>query len=487
MNNLGHLHKSPPGAPRSSGRGKETAMTRHDPWLWIGVLAFAALPAAAGEPARGFQAGVARAVITPAESMWMAGYASRNKPAEGKAQDLFVKALGVEDPAGNKFVLVTSDLVGLTRGLSEGVAEEVRKRTGLPRERLMLTASQTHCGPVIRDNLADLYDMPPEESKKIAPYTDKLRGQMVEVILKALDDLKPAQLSAGLGAARFAVNRRQPTDKGIINGTNPNGPVDHDVPVLAVESPDGKLRAVVMGYAYHNTTMQFYQWCGDYAGFAQAYLEEAHPGAAALFWDGCGGDANPLPRSKIELCEKYGRELADAVEGVLKGPMTPLRGEWAGRYATVPLALDELPDKGKLSADLLSNQFTLRRRAERLLKELEAKGKLEGNYPHYPVQVWRLGDEVLWVALGGEVVVDYKLRLAKEITDRRALWVTGYANDVMAYIPSARVLGEGGYEADSSMIYYGMPAKWSPAIEDKIVDKVLELLKEVGAQPGQRP
>src|SRR5262249_15107288 len=152
--------------------------------------------------------------------------------------------------------------VGIPRSLSEAVAEEVRRRTGLPRERLLLTASHTHCGPVVRDNLYDMYQLPPDQPAKITAYTEKLRGWMVDTIVAALNDLQPARLATGMGTARFAVNRREPTAKGIINGFNPKGPVDHDVPVLRVEGADGKLRAVVFGYACHNTTMQFYQWCG---------------------------------------------------------------------------------------------------------------------------------------------------------------------------------------------------------------------------------
>ncbi|HZT82842.1 MAG TPA: neutral/alkaline non-lysosomal ceramidase N-terminal domain-containing protein [Gemmataceae bacterium] len=437
------------------------------------LAAAAAFPAAAAP----VKAGAARKAITPAEPMWMAGYASRKEPAREKVHDLWVKALAVEDESGRRFVLLTSDLCGLPRSLTEAVAAEVHQRTGLPRARLMLTCSHTHCGPVISGNLSDMYDMPAEHQKKIGPYTDRLRGWMVETIVAALDDLKPARLSAATGKAAFAVNRRQPTEKGVINGYNPNGPVDHDVPVLKVESADGKLRAVVFGYACHNTTMQFYKWCGDYAGYAQADLEEKHPGAVALFWIGCGADANPLPRSKLELCQKYGRQLADAVEEVLKGRLTPVKGEWSGRYAEVAIPFDTLPGKEKLAADLLSKQHAVRKRAERLMKTLESGGKLDDHYRHYPVQVWRLGDEVLWIALGGEVVVDYAHRLKKELKGKRAVWVTGYANDVMAYIPSARVLKEGGYEADSSQIYYGMPAKWAPAIEEKIIGKARELAK----------
>jgi hypothetical protein len=436
--------------------------------------------ALAAEPdGAAFKAGVAAKVITPTEPLWMAGYSSRTKPAEGKLLDLYVKALALEDPAGGKLVLLTSDLLGLTRELSDAVATEIHKRTGLPRDRLLLSSSHTHCGPVLHDALADMYDMPPEQMKKIEAYTDRLRGMMIETIVAALADLKPARLAVGQGTARFAVNRREPTPKGIINGYNPKGPVDHSAPVLRVTTPDGKLRAVVFGYACHNTTLQFHQWCGDYAGFAQAYVEEKHPGALALFWIGCGGDANPLPRSKVELCQKYGRELANAVEDVLGERLTPVRGPCAARYARIAVPLDTLPTKDQLAADLLSKNFALRKRAGRLLKILEAGERIDDHYRYYPVQVWRLGDEVLWIALGGEVVVDYALRLKKELSGKRAVWVTGYANDVMAYIPSARVLKEGGYEADSSMIYYGLPTRWAPAIEEKIVGKAHELVKAV--------
>lgn len=447
--------------------------------LLFALLGFAlSASLSAAEPKAGqWKAGLAVQVITPEQPMWMAGYGNRNKPAEGKLTELYVKALALEDPRGEKLVLLTSDLVGIPRSLSEPVAEEVRKRKGLPRERLMLTVSHTHCGPVLNDALRTMYDMPPDEARKIDPYTDKVKGWMIDVIVRALDDLKPARLSFGKGTARFAVNRRKPTDRGFINAANPDGPVDHAVPVLRIDGPDGKLRAVVFGYACHNTTLDFYQWCGDYAGFAQKYVEERHPGALAMFWMGCGADANPLPRSTVELCKKYGRELAVAVEDTLAGRLTPITGDSAAKYATIALPFDKLPGRDKWEADRRSKQYALRTRAEKFLKQLDNNGKIDDRYRHYPVQVWRLG-ELTWIALGGEVVVDYSLRLQRELVRDRPLWITGYANDVMAYIPSLRVLKEGGYEGDTSMIYYGMPAKWGPEIEEKIVAKVRELVKK---------
>src|SRR5262249_22296290 len=156
-----------------------------------------------------------------------------------------------------------------------------------------------------------------------------------------------------------------------------------DVPVLRVTAPDGHLRAVVFGYACHNTTLQFYQWCGDYAGFAQAMLQQRHPSAAALFWIGCGADANPLPRGTVALCRKYGKELADAVDDVLGETMAPVQGTFAARYATVALPLDKLPTRELLAADLLSKQIAVRRRAQRLTRVLDEGGQIDDHYRYY--------------------------------------------------------------------------------------------------------
>src|SRR5262245_42763229 len=411
------------------------------------LAAFVAAPSFAD----GFKAGTASKVITPTEPLWMAGYANRNKPCETKRHDLWVKALALEDPAGNRFVLLTSDLCGIPRSVSEPVSAEVMKQTGLNRMQILLTCSHTHCGPVVRDNLIDMYDMPGDQPAKIRAYTEKLRGWMVDTMVAAVKDLKPARLSIGEGTAGFAVNRRQVTDKGVINGRNPEGPVDHSVPVLKVEDEGGKLKAVVFGYACHNTTMQFYEWCGDYAGFAQIEVEKMHPGALALFWIGCGADANPLPRSKIELCEQYGKELAGAVEDALKANPTPLTEKLTAKHAETELPFDPIPGKERWTTDAQSKTHAVRIRAERMLKKLEF-GPIPDRYLHYPVQVWRFGDQLTWVALGGEVVIDYNLRLKKELGGKNPVWISGYSTDVMAYIPSARVLKEGGTEADSSQV-----------------------------------
>jgi hypothetical protein len=444
------------------------------------VLLAGAGPQAQQPRAAGWKAGVATVNITPAELMWMSGYAGRTKPASGKIHDLWAKALALEDPDGRRAVLVTMDLVGIERALSAEVCRAITQKHKLPREAILLSVSHTHSGPVVRSNLNVMYDLDKTHQRYVAEYAKALHENLLKVVGEALADLRPAKLAWGTGQATFAVNRRNNKEKDVSKLREKGqlkGPVDHDVPVLSVTDEKGKPRAIVFGYACHATVLDGYEWCGDYPGFAQIDLEKAHPGAVAMFWAGCGGDQNPLPRRSVALAKNYGRQLADAVEEVLRKPLTPVEGGFRAAYAEIDLPYSDLPTREGLAKVAASGPRYEAARARLLLKQIEEKGSLKGTYP-YPVQVWRLGPELTWLALGGEVVVDYALRLKKEIAPGKT-WVAGYCNDVMAYIPSLRVLKEGGYEGGGAMVYYGLPAVWGPRVEELIVAAVHEQVKKV--------
>jgi neutral ceramidase len=425
-----------------------------------------------------WKAGLAQAVITPQKSMWMAGYGGRTKPSEGIAQDLFAKALALQDPAGKRAVLVTTDLLGLPAVVSHKIADGVEKKFHLTRNQLLLSSSHTHGGPVIDKMLGMMYPMNPQQWADVDAYTSELEEKIVTLIGASLKSLHPAQLSFGHSEAGFAMNRRLPTNKGITNGVNKDGPVDHDVPVLRVDDPHGKLRAVVFGYACHNTTARdFMQFHGDYAGFAQAWLQDHHPGATALFVAGCGGDANPYPRAGIELARQHGEELAASVEKALDRELAPVRAPLKTAYEEFPVAFATPPGREELQADLQGKDAFRRTWAAAMLKTLDRDGHLPTEYP-YPLEIWQFGQNLTLIALGGEVVVDYDLRLKKELGAEK-LWVAGYCNDVFAYIPSLRVLQEGGYEGGGAMIYYGQPGPFAPSIEETIIGKVHDLVRQV--------
>ena len=420
-----------------------------------------------------WKAGVARVVITPEGSMWMAGYAGRDKPSEGKIHDLNAKALAVEDAEGNRLVIVTLDLIGVPRVMREWLEKEVGRQYKLPPEALLINASHTHCGPELRGNKTYV---PADRFKQCIEYREALQKKLLDLVDRALGDLKPASLGYTHARAGFAMNRRTPTEKGVRNHPYPDGPVDHDVPVLEVKDPDGKLRAVLFGYACHSTTLGFYQFCGDYSGFATRYLEEAHPGMTALFMAGCGGDQNPYPRGKLELCQQHGRALANGVEAAFQTYERPLAGPLRMALDDAVLEFAAPPGREQLEKEAKSKNKYERRHAEILLAELKAKGKIHTTYP-CPLQVVRFGKDLTLIALGGETVIDYSLRLKSELAPR-AVWVAGYSNDVFGYLPSLRVLNEGGYEGGGATRYGSHPGPFAPSVEKLVMDKLHELLKK---------
>ncbi|MGI9543909.1 MAG: neutral/alkaline non-lysosomal ceramidase N-terminal domain-containing protein, partial [Cyclobacteriaceae bacterium] len=422
----------------------------------------------------GWKAGVARVVITPQQSMWMAGYASRTGPSEGKLHDLWAKALALEDASGAQAVLVTADLVGLPKHISDNICNRAQEKFKLSRAQIILNSSHTHSGPVLQDALFDIYPLDADQLELIKAYSDWLEDQMVELIGEALSALEPAQLYANNGIARFQVNRRNNHEDSFLEQTELNGPNDYAVPVIKVESGSGKLMAIAFGYACHPTVLDTTQWSGDYPGFAQAELEALHPGTTAMFFQGAGGDQNPMPRKSVALARQFGRTLASSVERVLEEEMQTLSPKLLTTYSEVDLTLKK-PSEGELKrveAEFAENQWHW---ADRILEKTR---KAESLKPYsYPLQIWGLGEQLV-VSLGGEPVVGYAIGLKRMLGPNT--FIMGYSNDVMAYIPTTAILWEGGYEGLSSQMAYGIPGKWHSNIEPLIYGEVLQMAQKLG-------
>ena len=422
--------------------------------------------------------GVGRTRITPEEPLMMAGYASRTAPATQKNNDLWAKTLFLEDSEGNRGVLISLDLVGIGRTLSQRICQRIQDAFGLTRSQIGIFTSHTHSGPVVGQNLAPMHFMlaDPDQQKKIVAYADRLVHEIESAVAMAIRERRPSRLQWGSGKSTFAVNRREnkpyeAVDERRASGTLA-GPVDHDVPVLTARDLDGKLFAILFGYACHATTLASTKWDGDYPGYAQAELERSYPECTAMFWAGCGADQNPLPRRKLELAQKYGVALAQAVKDVLASPMAVVDPELNSMYVETPLELQGIPNREQLAQTVKSTNRYEASRAKMLQAQMLKSGEIPSTYP-YPIAVWKLGSDIEFVHLGGEVVVDYALRLKSELNGAQT-WVAGYANDVMAYIPSRRVLAEGGYEGGGSNVYYGLPGLWHPESEAKIINIVVE-------------
>ncbi len=436
--------------------------------------------AAAGHPANsnGWKAGISREIITPEGPIWLAGYASRTHPSDGILTDLWVKVLAVEDAKGKKAVLITSDLLGFPKKMSDRIRNQIAVRYGLTRSQIILSYSHTHSGPVLMEALFDIYPLDEKQLKVIQEYSDYLEKKIVDLTGDAIRAMVPAQIFSRSGITRFQVNRRNNIEASLTAQTVLNGPNDYAVPVLKVTDESGSLMAIAFGYACHSTVLDIYQISGDYPGFAQIELEKSHPGVTALFFQGAGADQNPLPRRTIPLARQYGKELAASVERVLSEEMKKLDPVLSASYSEVNLKFSDPPAMDALIKIESEKDGYQKSWASNQLRALRNNGSLITSYP-YPVQVWKLGDQAV-IALGGELVIEYSIGLKKLFGPD--IFVLGYVNDDMAYIPSETILKEGGYEGESSQMVYGMPAKWAPGIEVMIFDEIKKLALKAGVK-----
>jgi len=411
-----------------------------------------------------YQVGVGKVDITPAYPVRLNGYAARHAESQGVAQRVWASALAIGSDKEKPAVLITVDNCEVPVNVRNAVAARLRKEVAP--ERLAICSTHTHCAPWLEGSVPNIFTgpIPAGEQAHVTRYTSDTIEALVNAAKRALADRRPAHLSRGTCEAGFAANRRT---KG--------GPVDHDLPALFVRGLDGSLRAIFTSYACHCTTLggDFNQICGDWAGYAEEYLEQAHPGAMALIALGCAGDANPDPRGNLELTKLHGRELADAVERVATNALVPVSGKLTCQMKNFMLPLDTLPTRAEWETQARLTNY-LGRFARMNLARLDEGQPLLTKVP-YIVQSWTFGEDLAMVFLAGEVVVDYSLRIKHEFDPSR-LWVNAYANDVPCYIPSERVLKEGGYEGGGAMVYYDKPTRFAPGLENMIVNAVHELV-----------
>lgn len=419
-------------------------------------------------------AGVARVDITPQGPIRLAGYAARSKQeSDGIIHRLSAKALALGSDEDEISIFMTVDLVGIPGHITKQLIARLSKKIDIDAAHLVIAASHTHGGPEV-GNLMNILQyrgrhfsdslLALDQQVHIAEYTQQLLRKLEQVVMEAMADRKPSRIAWGMGQAGFAKNRRAQ-----------GGPVDHSLPLLRVTTPAGELRAVLVNYACHGTTLggAVNKVHGDWIAEAQLAIEGSHPGAIAMVALGCAGDSNPDPRGTIGNMKAHGAEIARSVENLLASPLQPLTRAPVARMRWVELPFSHIPSVAELveaSRDESVKGFYARRALDRL-----ARGHAISETLAYPVQTWAFGDALVMINLAGEVVVDYAVRLKDEYGAEK-LWINAYANDVPCYIASRRVIREGGYEAESSMYWYDKPSPFSEDVEDIIIEAVRAIM-----------
>jgi len=198
-------------------------------------LLFSATCLQAVEPLRQF--GFAKIDITPTDSLRLSGYGSRDKPSEGIDERLFTRAMALRETDGSTHLLVAIDTIGVSGVMTKQLQEKIEKKHGIPRHRFVICCSDSHTSPHLDLGLDNLFTVPlsKDEQQKTHAYTETLRQHVLTVVDQAIADLAPGRMFYAEGSARFARNRRVIVDgvwKGF--GENPNGPVDHSLPMLKI-------------------------------------------------------------------------------------------------------------------------------------------------------------------------------------------------------------------------------------------------------------
>jgi hypothetical protein len=453
-------------------------------WLWAVVTMLSLTNPTIAFAADAWRIGVAKTDITPAEPVRLSGYASRTEPAQEVEDRLFARALvlaPVRDSASEPLVIVSVDAIGISAVMTEEILERVTPLLMIPRSRIVICTTHSHTAPHLDGVIPNLFAAPLdgthlESTKK---YSRQLLDSIVDTVQRAAGNLRDGTVEYGLGRAEFAINRRMLKNKEwIAIGTVDDGPVDRNVRVIKASDASGKPIAVAYQYGCHCTSISpdANKISADWAGISATKIESELPGCVALPIIGCGADANPNPRGSIENARAHGDELATSVLAVVAKPLKALPFPTQAAFTLVALA-SERPTKARLEEMQNSASGHERNFANTWLELLQRKDRIPETYPA-PVHYWSFGNELAWVFMGGEVVVDYQIRLERELSQFANVWVAGYVDDVFAYVASERVRGEGGYEVDGSMLYYGQPGRWESLTEEKIVDRVLQMTRQ---------
>lgn len=389
-------------------------------------FAFAVVVALAPALARGAElhAGAATADITPPTGYPMWGYGARHDaPSEGVLDRLLARAVVLR--AGETKVAVVSLDLGRapTRDSTAAIARRLKKEAGI--EHFFLVASHTHHGPVLE------LDNWPAKGK---PYVRELEDRLVEVILAAHQNARPARY--GVAAKETSLNRNR-------HSRLTERPVDRELIVLRLEDGNAKPIAHLVNFAAHPTMhpVKLHRFSADYPG-AMARLVEKETGAPCLFLQGAAGDLSPNAgdaKGPQEFGERLGKEVLVLARTIRCD---------GGRDAT--LRAVERQFRFGMRVDL-SNPLVLSAYRLAFFKELidfYEREYRDGLRPRLTTAV--LDGKVGFVGVSGEFFCGHALSLKKRARLEHLLFL-GYCNDYQQYFPTIEAIAEGGYGADPAV------------------------------------
>lgn len=447
-------------------------------------------------------AGIASARITPPLGESMGGYISRDHGCTGVLEDLFLQSLYLEDENHHALVIVGADIVFFPKEVTDAVCRRLRQELPSRGLTILLNASHTHCGP---HTVPQLLDSP---SPECGSYLNFLKETVISTTRKAFEARKPMWLKWRTAEARLSMNRRL-----IRNGTchfapDPKGAIDPQVTVWSLHGDAGQTPSMVwFSYSCHPNTHAGYLISPDWPGIARKIIvEKLGSHATAIFTQGTCGEIRPPwtpgQPGTPEQAKQMGGQLADVVLNSLATGQDIHTPVFRSASATIPLPFSSCPTEEDLNifegdsvdpewcrqhlptcVPLVSSQeeMTRNRRIRRLwtarMRERRACGDL-GKPLGLGTTLVELAPDFRILAMEGEICFDLARQIRRQ-TAQPNLQIMGYTNDGPGYIPSERILREGGYEGSDSQIYFGQPSAFAEGVERRLVEGVNQLVHRI--------
>ena len=444
------------------------------------------------------KAGVARANITPPVGTAANGATSPT----GIATELYAKAL-VFDDGHTKAALVTADVLLLGKQVVAETRTRIEEMTGIPGAHVMFAASHTHSGAVttMRGRWSTV-----EHDKS---YVDQLVAKMAGAVAEANLNRREARIGADEGRADVSINRWISTPEGAKWAPNPEGPVDNTLSVLRVDHSDGQPIAALVDYAAHASVMRWGKvFAADYPGFLQSVVEKVYDDRiTVLFANGASGDtkikwlrkkedgSDDFAYGGVEDARRWGTVLAGEALKTLEQIRTEARDQRPEDRDQRPEARDQKPEIGKLrvaSKEIAFPMLSLPtiEEIEAELKEKREKGEdatweertlaslHAGTAPTAitgEIQIIRIGPDIILAAIPGELFAEVGLKMREQVACRH-LFIVGYANGYVGYLPSAASCREDGDKPRYDWHkFFWYPANFSEEVEPNILKAVREL------------
>ncbi|WP_158560642.1 neutral/alkaline non-lysosomal ceramidase N-terminal domain-containing protein [Paenibacillus contaminans] len=431
--------------------------------------------------------------MTPERPVFMHGFGGRTQKSEGVHDELYVKAAMLE--ANKTLLILTIDALGSDRSFVVGIKDALQEKFGLGHDEVLINFSHTHHSVFLTGLDAGLrrgaYSMAQEgwtDSETQLDYSEDeaffrfMRDTILQMTAYCRDHLEEGELAIGRGKSDFAVSRRKPDGDGVIWAPYYEGEIDKELLVVTLTDRSGMVKGILYNYGCHTTAMgpDNMLLSNDFAGQTSCVLEESYPGATALFLQGCGGELKPLRSAagsrfkSLSIAEMIdsGTELANDVKAILKqGELTPVRCNFKTALAD-PLLYTEQTEAAfyePMTNHPDYNAFYWNS-AKRTMRAIE-DGTIKDRLPHC-ICIWHLDDDTRLVAMEGEVSTEYSLLIKKLFGSSRTTLTLGYTNGVYSYVPTRKMIREGGYEAECNFFFH-LRGPFVPEIEDIIVGQIV--------------